>query len=449
MEYAIDALSEVERKLTVRIPAERVNATLDALIAQKGKNLELDGFRKGKVPARIVEERFGIEIRSRATEQLMKEQISDILDREGLNPVSSLSFEAESCFDIGRDREYAFSCSFEVLPPVELPDFSACSVEVEDVEVRKSSLARRTRNMLRRFGRLEEVTEKRCPRNGDIALVGIRAHAGETAFVGLDAPRKYVQINGGELLPEIESTLRTLEAGREGEGEFVCPEDYVDPDLRGKPVHFSVRLHGIFTEHLPDLDDELARKLGQKDANALRKHIFEQELNAELKRIKADAEERLLRSILDTLDFALPQSMLGKEVGSYMVATRNMLAGSGMSQGDTERILERVRSEAEKSARDRVKAQCFLMAVGYRENIKVYQRDADLAIRNMARESGQDYEKVRDHLMKSGAISDLQERLMAAKALDFVYDRAHKIVVDRNGVPLPAPHVAESTVPDA
>lgn len=444
MEYSIEALSDVEKKITVSVPAQKVNATLDALVSQRQKEVELDGFRKGKVPARIVEERFGIEIRSRATEQLMKEQISSILDKENLNPVSTFTFEAESCFDIGRGRAFTFSCSVEVLPPVDLPDFSTCSIEVDDVEVRKSSLVRRTRNMLRRFGKLEKVSEKRCPQNGDIVLVAIRAYAGAAAFIGLDSPRKYVQINAGELPPEIERVLCALEAGDDGKGEFVCPDDYVDPDLRGKPVCFTVHLHEIFTEHLPDIDDELAGKLGQKDAKALRKYIFEQELNAELKRIKAKAQERLLKSILDSLDFTLPQSMLKKEVGAYMVATRNMLTGGGMSQSDTERVLEHIRSEAEASAQYQVKAQCFLMTVGYKENIKVYQRDAELAIRNMARESHQDYEKLREHLLKSGAINDLQERLMAAKALDFIYDKAHKIVVDKNGNPLPSPVSGEN-----
>lgn len=439
MDYTIEALSTLERQLTVRVPAEKVNVTIDSLIARKKDGLELDGFRKGRVSTQIVEERFGVEIRSQATEQLMKEYISDILDKEVLNPVSSFRFDALSNFDISRNREFIFTCSFEVMPNIDLPDFSTFSVEVEDVVVRKSSLSRLTRNMIRRFGKIEEVKEKRHPRAGDIVLVTIRAHAGKKRFLGFDSHKQYIQISGEEIFPEIEKILCTLVKGSEGKGEFVCPDDYIDPEVRGSKINFSVFLHNIFIENFPDIDDELAHKLGQRDANSLKKYIFECELNSELKRIKAEGQQKLLKSILDTLDFSLPNSMIKKEVGSYLVTARNILAQNGIEHSESEQILKKIRYEAEKNARYQVKAQCFLMAVGYKEQIKVYQRDADLAIRRMAQESHQDYEKLREHLHKSGAINDLQERLMAAKALDFVYDKACKIVVDKDGKPLPPP----------
>ena len=138
MEHSIEVVSPVARKISVTVPAAGVNAVLDSTVRGFGANLSLDGFRKGKVPARVIERRFPEEIVSRATETLVNGQVSEILEKEGLNPISRIEFDSGDARQVERDQSFSFTFSFEVLPDsIELPeDMSALSVDVEAPELK-------------------------------------------------------------------------------------------------------------------------------------------------------------------------------------------------------------------------------------------------------------------------------------------------------------------------
>ncbi|MCH5277327.1 MAG: trigger factor [Desulfovibrionaceae bacterium] len=448
MEHSIEVVSPVARKISVTVPAAGVNAVLDSTVRGFGASLSLDGFRKGKVPARVIERRFPEEIASRATESLVNGQVSGILAKEHLNPVNRLEFDAGAA-QVERDKEFSFSFSFEVLPDsIVLPeDMGALSVEVEAPDLKPEEVESLTRRLLGSMAELEEVSEARLPRDDDVVLVDVDATLDGTSVPGMSAANFRMKLHApeeGETRAELENLVRTLHAGEEGEGDMTAPEDYPDPSLRGKTVHLKVKLHTISREVLPELNDELARKVGLQDESALRGAIREQAMLAKQREIRAKSQQKLLDSLLDAQDFPLPPSLVDRHLREYLAEAREYLARQGLDEKAVAGSLEKMKAEGEVRARMQAKAQAFLMALAYRENIQVTPQETDRSIFQMARESGQDFAKLREAVWRSGAVHDIQERLITAKALDLLYSRAKKIEADSAAGP-EAAATAETT----
>ncbi|MBO4318105.1 MAG: trigger factor, partial [Mailhella sp.] len=419
-----------------------VNAIIDSTIKSFGKDLSLDGFRKGKVPAKVIEGRFGDEILSRATDTLVNNQLSAILEENDINPVNRIQMEGDGPKRVARNTEFGFTCFFEVLPKIDLPeDLSTLSVEVEGPDLKPAEVEQLTRAVRRRYSTLEDVAEPRKPVTDDVVLVDIEGTYEGKPVPGMSSENFLMQLKDESAAPEVEGIVRTLEPGQEGTGTLVCPEAYPDPALRGKTVDLKVKLHKISEEKLPDMDEEFAKKVGFEDLGKLRKAIFEQALSNKLAEIKNRGQQKLLDSVIGGMEYPLPPSMLKKAANAYLVQARDYLKSQGVEPADMEATLTNMQAEADEQAKEQVKAQCFLMALGFREKVQVTEQDANRAIQQIAQQSGQEFDKVADQFVKSGAVSDLQEQLMANKALELMYNKAHKIVVDENGNPLPPPEV--------
>ena len=172
MAHSIEVLSPVSRKISVTVPAEEVNAALNAAAREVGASVTLPGFRKGKAPASVIEKRFAREVISRATETLVEQRVADILKEEDLKPMSRLDFEGDQ---ITRGKDLAFTFTFETLPDdIKLPeDLSVLSVEMGSSEATEEEVAAFTQRLLKSTATLEEVKESRLPENGDIVTIDV------------------------------------------------------------------------------------------------------------------------------------------------------------------------------------------------------------------------------------------------------------------------------------
>ena len=440
MEHSVENVSPIQRKITVTVPAADVTAAIDKAVRRFGADLSLPGFRKGKVPAKVLEKRFGDEIRSRGTDELVNDAITEILDREKLHPMSRVQLEGEVT-PVARDTDLSFTFGFEVLSDdIKLPeDLSALKVEVESAEVSPAELEEITGRVLRSMARLEDVTEARLPGDGDVVLVDIDGVYEGKPVEDMKAENYMMQLHApkeGEKMSELDTLIRTLHAGEEGEAPMVCPDIFPVEDLRGKTITLKCKLHKISREVLPELDDELAKKAGFPDAEALRKAISDQASNNKIRTVRSAAQQKMLEKLLDSQDFPLPESLVNVYLNEYLAASRNDMVRRGMDQKAIAGALEGLKEEAMVEARMQAKAQAFLMALGQREGIQVSSMDVDRQIYQMAQESRQDFRKLRETLWQNGMAGDIQGRILAAKALDLMYGKAKKTTLGADGKPL-------------
>ena len=234
MSHSIEVVSELNRKVSVVISAEEVNAGLTAAAKEVGASVSIPGFRKGKVPASVIEKRFPGEVMGRATEVLVEQRIAAILREEDLKPMSRLEFDGDP---IVRGQELKFTFSFDTLPNVKLPeDLSALTVEMPSLELTEEEIADFTGRLLKSTASLEEVTEERLPQTGDVVTIDVDGDVEGKPVPGMKVENYTIQLSEpkeGKELSELDNIIRGLKAGEEGTGSMVCPEDHIDESLRG------------------------------------------------------------------------------------------------------------------------------------------------------------------------------------------------------------------------
>ena len=315
MAHSIEVVSPVSRKISVTVPAEEVNAALNAAAREVGASVTLPGFRKGKAPVSVIEKRFAGEVLSRASETLVERRVADILKEEDIKPLSRLDYNGDQ---ITRGKDFNFSFSFETLPDdIRLPeDLSALSVEMDSSEATEEEVEAFTRRLLKSTATLEEVKEARLPENGDIVTIDVDGDVEGKSVPGMKVENYSIQLSEpaeGKELSELDNIIRGLHAGEEGTGTMVCPEDHIDESLRGKTVNLRVKLNKISREILPELDEDYAKKLGFPDLAALKKMLADQASHNKVASARSAAEQKLIASALEGQDFPLPEAVVNNQ----------------------------------------------------------------------------------------------------------------------------------------
>lgn len=429
MAHSIEVLSPVSRKISVTVPAEEVNAALNAAAREVGASVTLPGFRKGKAPASVIEKRFAGEVISRATETLVERRVADILKEEDLKPMSRLDFEGQQ---ITRGKDLAFSFTFETLPDdIKLPeDLSALTVEMGSSEATEEEVAAFTQRLLKSTATLEEVKEARLPENGDIVTIDVDGDVDGKSVPGMKVENYSIQLaepQEGKELSELDKIIRGLHAGEEGTGTMVCPEDHIDETLRGKTVDLRVKLNRISREILPELDEDYAKKLGFPDLDALKKMIADQANRNKAASVRSEAEAKLMDSVLEGQDFPLPEAVVKSQQEEYENEIRDYLSQQGLDKDAIDESLKNMAEECRKQGESRARVVVFLAALARREKLEVTAPEVDMQIMQMARQYNQDFHKLRETLYQNGAVNDIQDRMLNNKAMNLMFDKAQKV----------------------
>lgn len=448
MEHVVESLSSVKRKISLTVSAQEVNTILDTAVRRYGANVTLPGFRKGKAPAKVLEARFHDEIVSNATDNLVNNHVTSVLTKENLNPITRIEYEAGSDSGLERDKDFSFAFSFEVLPEISLPDdLSALSVEVESPDLKPEELEQLTHRIRQSMATLEEVTENRLPQEGDVVLVDVDGSFEGKPVPGMKAENFLVQIHASDSPLEVDAIIRTLHAGEENTGMVTCPADFPDVSLRGKPIEMKVKVHKVHTEVLPEMDDELAKKSGFADIGQMRRAIFEQSMRNKMIEVRGDAQQKLLDSLLENLDFPLPESMVTMHTQAYMSEARRHLQEQGLDEEAVEAALANVTEEANTQAKAQAKAQAFLAALAFREKVRVTEKELEQQVQRIAKENRQDPAKLNETLWRTGMIDSIRDRMLSAKTMDYLFNKAQRILLGPDGQPLPQEQAVPTVAP--
>ena len=427
MSYSIEVVSPVSRKISVSVPAEEVNAALSAAAKAVGANVTLPGFRKGKAPAAVIEKRLTAEVYARASETLVSKQVEEILDKENLKPLSKPEYDGDP---IARGKDLNFSFSFETLPEIALPeDLSALSVAMGSTEATPEYVEEFALGLRRRFATLEDVKEQRQPENGEIVTIDVDGEVDGKPVEGMKVREYSIQLTEpqeGKQFSELDNIIRRLRPGEEGDGSMPCPDDHPDPSLRGKIADLHVRLHKIQKQILPELDEEFAKKAGFKDVEALQKAISEQAANAKASSARSEAEQALLDSCLEGLEFPLPETVVKAQQAEYESELRGYLQQQGLEKNAIEDSLKTMQDETRKQGEERARAFVFLAALAQREKLSVSPQEVDYQIMRMASQYGEDFRKLRDALYSNGAVAEIRDRMLNQKAMALMFDKAQK-----------------------
>ena len=423
MEYSVEDISPVKKKVTITTEPQEAEAAILGAVALYQDSVQMDGFRKGKVPASVVEKRFHDRIYNEARQDLINVHINEVMQKLGVEPVSGITLSGADA-PLERGKGYAYSMEFEVLPTFDLPPYEGLEVEEEAVKVDDAEVNEVIERIRRDRAKLVPVDGTGPAKDGQIANIDFEAFENGAPVPGVKAEGFDLALGEREALEDFEALVKSIRPGGEGEGEISFPADFVAHDLAGKTVTMKIKVHAVKERQLPPLDDELAKSMGQENVDKLKAAITDSYVKTRERLHKGAAQKKLLDGLLKMVDFPLPESMLEADMRTLMTDLAVRLERQGKRLDALGKSEEELRKELLPQAEEATRSLVLLLAIARKEGLEVSDQEVMAQIYQNSVRSGQDFKALREEYERSGLIFLLRDRLLADKAMDRIYAKA-------------------------
>ena len=327
MQVSVENGAGLERRLTVALEPERIESAVENRLRDFSRSARLPGFRPGKVPVRMLRQRYGEQIRSEVVGELVQSTFGEALVQEGLNPVAQPTFALDMD---PKARRYAYTATFEVLPAFELGSMTGKQVKRPVVELQDADLEALIERLQEQRKTYDEV--ERPAREGDrlkISFTGTLAGEAEP-FPGGTGNNLQLILGSGQMIPGFEAGLVGAAAGEERVLELSFPDNYHAEHLKGRAASFAVTVHAVAEPKLPALDADFAKAFGVEDGDLER---FRQDVRANMSReLKQRVDARVKSQVMDLLleanPIEIPQALINQEIQTLKEQMRQNLRGS-------------------------------------------------------------------------------------------------------------------------
>ncbi|AZK94067.1 MULTISPECIES: trigger factor [Streptomyces] len=429
MKSAVETLNPTRVRLTVEVPFEELKDSLDAAYKKINQQVTVKGFRKGKIPARVIDQRFGRgAVLEEAVNDALPKFYSEAVREAEINPLGQPEVDITELKD---GETLNFTAEVDVRPEIEIPDYSGIEVEVDAVEVTDEDIDKSVEQLRERFVTTTPV--ERAAADGDTVTVDLEAKVdGEVLADGVASDVSYT-IGSGELLDGIDDAVKGLEAG----GEATFTSELKGGSAAGKEAEVTVKVTQVSARELPALDDDFAQLASEFDT-------FE-ELRADsrkrLENMKAydqatQAQERVLDELLKITEVPIPEKLLEDEVNTRKHnLEHHQLGQMGLDlekyleiQGKT---VEEFENESREQAIKGIKTQFVLDELVSKEKLNVSQEELTEHLMRRAASSGMSPDQFAQAVVEGGQVPMLVGEVARGKALAVVVEAAK--VVDTNG----------------
>ncbi len=299
--------------MRVELPAERVEKEIESRLKSVGRTAKIKGFRPGKIPPKVIRQRYGGQIRQEVLSELMQKSYSDAVIQENLNPAGGPKIEPET---VENDKGFAYIATFEVLPEITLQGLDKIAVTKPEVEIGDKDCDDMIHNL--RKQKAVWSTVDRQSKEGDRVIVDFDGTMKGEPVKGGQGKEVPVDLGEGRMLPDFEKALGGLKAGDEKSFKVKFPKDYHDEALASKKVDFTIKVHRVEEEELPPLDDTLAELYDVKEGGlvTLRADVRANMEREAKQRVSGDIKEQALNSLLDANPIEIPNALKEQEIHS-------------------------------------------------------------------------------------------------------------------------------------
>jgi len=417
---AVERINKANAVIKIELDNSIIEKQKEKVAKKLSKQVKVDGFRKGKVPVAIVKKMYGETIEREAIDELIKDEYQAALKELGIKQEDIVGEPIFTKFDKGDDKteieiklslkpEVVIENYEELIPEVELPKISD-----EEVEAKIKEYAKEASEPVKVD---KEVAEK-----GDIAVIDFIGYIDGKEMENGEANDYPLELGSNTFIPGFEDQVVGMKVGEEKEIKVTFPESYHAKEIAGKEATFKVKLKEIRQKQVPEIDDELAKKLLQKDdatVETLKDEIKKELLMAKKAEIFAPKKEELVEKLVEAYDFDLPEIIVDKEAEVVLNEKASKMSEEEIKEiTSNEEKLNKLREEAKEEAKKRVKLTYIIEELAKKENVVVDDNQVLQVIYFEAIKAGQDAEKVfeyykENNLLPAVKMSMIQEQLLA------------------------------------
>ncbi|WP_185995043.1 trigger factor [Nocardioides campestrisoli] len=428
MKSAVENLSPTRAKLTVEVPFEELKPSLDAAYKKIAQQINVPGFRRGKVPAAVIDRQVGRGVvLDEAVNQVVPAKYIEAMQSAGLEPLAQPEIEVTRLED---NDILVFTAEVDVKPQFDLPDYEGVEAQVEDVEVTDADVEEQVEALRERFGTLVDVD--RAAAEGDFVTIDLRAaQDGETVEGGEVSGMSY-KVGRGGMLDGLDEAL----VGMSADEEKTFDSQLVGGDLVGQDVEVTVKVTGVQEQQLPELDDEFAQMASEFDTvEELTADVRERLGRGKRLEQAAAARDAVLEALLEKVSIPLPDDLVTDELNARRQNIEQQLVFAGLTMEkyleDEGQTTEEFEADLDRRVRDAITAQFLLDAIAKKEELGVDQNDLSQHMVMRAQQSGQDPQEFANHMFEHNHIPDLVQEILRGKALAQVVETA--VVKDASG----------------
>ncbi|MDG9927161.1 MULTISPECIES: trigger factor [unclassified Pseudomonas] len=325
MQVSVESTSALERRMTIGVPAERIETEVTKRLQQTARRAKIPGFRPGKVPMNVIRQRYEDSARQEALGDLIQATFYEAIVEQKLNPAGAPSVEPKT-FEKGKDLEYI--ATFEVFPEIQLAGFDGIAVERLQAEVNDADLDNMLEILRKQNTRFEVV--ERAAENGDQLSIDFVGKIDGEAFAGGTAKGTSLVLGSGRMIPGFEDGLVGAKAGEERVVTPTFPDDYQNLDLAGKTAEFTITVNSVSAPQLPELNDDFFALFGISEGGL---EGFRAEVRKNMERelrqaIKTKVKNQVMEGLLAANPVEVPKALIGNEVNRLRVQAVQQFGGN-------------------------------------------------------------------------------------------------------------------------
>ncbi len=409
-------------ELTVSVDGETFEKAINAVYKKQVKKINVQGFRKGKAPRRIIEKMYGAEV---FYDDAMQDCYPDALYEAAKEAdIKIVAVESLEALEAGKEG-FTFKASVVVEPTMEIDGYKGLEIEKKSTEVTEELINEEIEKVRERNSRMVTV-EDRAAENGDTAVIDFEGFVDGEAFEGGKAENYSLMLGSGNFIPGFEEQVVGHKAGEEFTISVKFPDEYQAEELKGKDAEFKINLHEVKAKELPEVDDEFVQDVSDKETLDEYKEELKETVGKRLKdEAEKDVDDQIADKLVDLLEGEIPEAMYDNQTNDMVRDFEMRLRSQGMDMQtymqymgmDVDALKDMYRKDAEK----RVKLRLALQTIADKENVEVTEADLEDEYSKMAEAYKMDIDKVKVAV----PADSLSEDVRVQKALDIVKNTAN------------------------
>jgi len=413
MKVSVEATGNIERKLSIIIPADRVDGEVESRLKSMRGRVKIDGFRPGKVPMSVVSQQYGDSVYQEVVSELFQSTFYEAAEQEKLKVAGMPKIEA-TVLEAGKDLEY--NATFDIYPEFEIGDISKMEVKEPNVKLAAADVNEMIETLRKQQQEWKEV--KRAAKKGDLLVIDFNGKVDGEEFEGGAAQDFSVELGAGRMLADFEKALKGMKAGAEKEADVAFPDDYPEETLQGKTAKFSLKVKTVSEPELPELNEEFIKKFGVEDGT---EKSFKAEIKANMQRetdqrVKSRLKQSVMEGLHELHEIDLPASLVEDEVKQVRSEMQQNSQGADISSLPDEMFKDQ--------ASRRVKLGLIVGEIITKNKLEKDQTKVDAMLNSLA-ESYEDPQALIEYYRSDQqAMQTIEAAVMEEMIVDWVLEKA-------------------------
>ncbi len=428
MEFKANRVDEANVEIKATISKELIEKNLDKVAAQAAKTMNVQGFRKGKVPVAVVKQRYADKLIEDAQGEAIRKVLNEGLKQLDVKNEDLIGEPTISKFEKKDNGSVELEISVACKPQINLGDYKSLVPAVDLKDIDEAEITARLEEIAKSSAPLQKIARKRAAKEGDFALIDFEGFVDGVAFEGGKAEKYPLEIGSGAFIPGFEDQVIGMKYEEEKEITVTFPESYQAKNLAGKEAVFKVTLHEIQEKAAPELNDEFAQRMlpGQENVtiDTLKDRIKEQ-MTAEVKSkyYREELKPAYLETLVKELTFALPKSVVDQEINFALnnkIRTMSEEEINGLRE-DASKV-EEIRNELKEDAENSVKATFIVDALAKAENVQVSDQEVMQVLYYEALQMGQNPQEIVKQYQEAGYLPAIKMSMIEEKVISKLLD---------------------------